>query len=306
MVMVSLVLHLCVAGTVALSYFHFASVPPKRHETPSPIAMVLRKVVTPQVPEKVKVLPVVANAAAPIPSPAQPKIAKVSAGMNAAATKPAPVREVNPNAHVAALPPDSILSPTPPPALNGATGVVFVLDISGSMYEPYNGATRLGFAREAVAQRIRALKDGTPFAIALYAQSAYTSGPLVAASDATRSAALRFIMREVDCGGGTNLPAGLTAAAQLRTGNIVVFSDGDLNMSAFNLLPRVRDILGLKGHCAALTVVGIAPRANVGDDRLLQRLADQQGGAYLEPTLEAGTPSITAVAEAAKTAAMAQ
>jgi hypothetical protein len=265
--------------------------------------MVLHKVVTPLVPEKVKV---VASVAAPIPAPAQPKIAKASAGMKSAATKPAPAREVNPNAHIAALPPDSILSPTPPPALNGASGVVFVLDISGSMYEPYNGATRLGFAREAVAQRIRALKDGTPFAIALYAQSAYISGPLVAASDATRAAALRFIMRDVDCGGGTNLPAGLTAAAQLRTGNIVVFSDGDLNMSAFNLLPQVRDILGPKGHCAALTVVGIAPRANVGDDRLLQRLADQEGGTFMAPSLDDGTPSVTAVAEAAKTGAVAQ
>ena len=64
-----------------------------------------------------------------------------------------PVPEANPNAHVAALPPEAVLSPCPAPRLDGANGVVFILDISGSMYEPYAGSTRLACARQILAGR---------------------------------------------------------------------------------------------------------------------------------------------------------
>jgi Mg-chelatase subunit ChlD len=162
--------------------------------------------------------------------------------------------------------------------LDSHNGVVFLLDISGSMYEPCAGSTRLMFARQALSQRIRALKDGTPFAITLYAQIAHNSGPLVAASDATREAAVRFIMEDFDCGGGTNLPAGLASAQQLHAGHIVLASDGDLNISPTNLLVNARNILGPEGHCPALTVINISPRLNTDAESLLQSLADQQGG----------------------------
>ena len=239
----------------------------------------------------------------PVAVPTRPKIDKVLA---AATPPPAPVQEANPNAHIAPLPPDAVLSPNPPPVLDSAKGVVFLLDISGSMYEPFNGATRLAYARQAMALRIRALKDGTPFAVAVYAQSALLSGPLVAAGDATREASVRFIMRDVDCGGGTDLPAGLAAVVSLHPNGIVLVTDGDLNMTAFNLTPRVRDIMGPSGHCAALTVVGIAPRINAGDDRLLQILADKQGGTYLAQKLESSAPLVTSANEAAKSASATQ
>jgi len=102
----------------------------------------------------------------------------------------------------------------------------------------------------------------------------------VAACDATREAAVRFIMRDVDCGGGTNLPAGLALARQLHTGSLVLVSDGDLNISELDLMTRAHDILGLSGLWPSLTVIGISPRPGTGADHLLQDLADQQGGSY--------------------------
>ena len=93
--------------------------------------------------------------------------------------------------------------------------MVFILDVSGSMYEPYAGSTRLAYARQVLSERIQALKDGTPFAITLYAERTRTSGPLVAANNATRDAAVRFIMQDVDCGGGTNLPLGFSSAQKI-------------------------------------------------------------------------------------------
>jgi len=304
MLIASLTCHVCVAVAVALSYLPASTPLAVTPNATAPVTLVLHSELAPAPPTKAKIAAVATMASTEpvaVAVPTQPKVEKLLAAMT---PTPAPVQiqEANPNAYIAPLPPDAVLSPTPAPILDGAKGVVFLLDISGSMYEPFNGTTRLAYARQALALRLRALKDGTPFAVALYAQSAHLSGPLVAASDATREAAVRFILHDVDCGGGTNLPAGLTAVTPLRAGSIVLLSDGDLNMTEFNLIPKVRDAMGPVGHCAALTVVGIAPRVNAGNDRLLQVLADKQGGTYIAQKLETGAPLVTSAAEAPKSA----
>ncbi len=184
-----------------------------------------------------------------------------------------------------------LLNPGSPPRVNSAEGIVFILDVSGSMYEPFSGATRLAFARQVLAQRIKSLRDGVPFALVVYGESAQRSGPLVPANDGTRAAAIRFLAREYDLGGGTNLPSGLTLAAELDMGSIVLVTDGDLNEKQTELLPQVRGILGLAGQSPALTIVGIAPRPGTGDDEILQALAAQQGGSYFVAKL-AGAPDL--------------
>jgi hypothetical protein len=238
-----------------------------------------------------------------VPVPAQP-VVKKPLGIAAVTPLTALTKEANPNAHIAPLPPEAVLSPNPAPHLNGANAVVFILDISGSMYEPYAGSTRLAFARQTLASQIRALKDGTPFAVTLYAQHARNSGPLVAANNATREAAVRFLTNDVDCGGGTNLPAGLSSAQQLHAGSLVLVSDGDLNISAASLAAQSLAILGDKSHCPALSIVGIAPRPSTGDEELLQSLADQQGGSYRYVQPEGNSNLVTSASGAIKPASV--
>jgi von Willebrand factor type A domain len=303
MLAASLALHLGVAGAVALYYFAgtSSSISASLSADQSATVTLIRSVETRVVSH---LNPVTSKASVPAfvsTSTAEPLLPAPATPHPSAASLTDVPHETNPNAHVQPLPPEAILSPVPPPILNSANGVVFILDVSGSMYEPYAGSTRLAFARAALGQRILALKDGTPFAITLYAQRAVSSGPLVAASNATREAALRFIQRDVDCGGGTNLPAGLAAAQQLRPGAFVLASDGDLNISAANLETRAADILGEKGHCAHLEIISIAPRTDAGDEQLLQELADQQGGDY---SAEQANPSslVTSAANVTKAA----
>jgi len=308
MLIVSLALHVSVAAGIALAYFHgtalLVATSPEM-TTPTATMILLRSEETPALPFQ---HPASAKPAAPtiaatspvaLPSPAQPMVEKAPPAVT---PPPALALEANPNAHLRALPPEAVLSPSPAPHLNGADGVVFLLDISGSMYEPYAGSTRLAYARETLGRQIRALKDGTPFAVTLYALRARNSGPLVAANDATRKAAVRFIMRDVDCGGGTNLSAGFAFAEQLHPGALVLATDGDLNSPAFKLAADALDILGAKGHCPGLTIVGIAPRSNTGDERLLQGLADQQGGTYRAEQFESETSLLTSASSVIKPA----
>jgi hypothetical protein len=172
--------------------------------------------------------------------------------------------------------PEAILSPSGAPHLDG--GVVFVLDISGSMYEPYRGHDRLTLARALLDRQIASVPSGTPFAVTLYGETARRSGPLVAASDATRDAAVRFLAEDPDLGGGTNLPAGLDVTEQLHPNSLVVVTDGDLNIGNGRLLSEARRILGHPGP--NLSIIGIAPRPKTGDEQLLQNLAQAQAGSY--------------------------
>jgi Mg-chelatase subunit ChlD len=185
------------------------------------------------------------------------------------------------------------LSPPTAPRVDSGAGIVLILDISGSMYEPYAGSTRLALARQVLAQRIRDLKEGTPFALAVYGETALRSGPLVPANDLTRAAAIHFLDQDYACGGGTNLPAGLEVASELHMGAILLVTDGDLNMTAAELLPKTRSILGPEGACPALTIIGIGPRANTDAPRLLNELAEQQGGTYQSDEGGALTASLT-------------
>lgn len=301
MLVVSLALHGVVAAGIALTHFHVTSASTLASTDGKAITLILlRSEETPDFQQPLAapsiLNPIRSKVSTALSSPAQPVVEKIIPTPTIT-PPPSLALEANPNAHVRALPPEAVLSPSPAPHLDGKNGVVFLLDISGSMYEPYAGSTRLAFARQVLAQRIKALKDGTPFAIAIYAQTARTSGPLVAASNATREAAIRYVMQDVDCGGGTNLPAGLESAAQLQAGTIMLASDGDLNISQFNLMAKARDILGPEGQCPKLVIIGIGPRPNTTARQLLQGLADQQGGTYCAEQFEGDAHLLTAASE---------
>jgi hypothetical protein len=239
MLMASIAVHLGLATVFFSPYFHRAAPLAAASSDPAPPSLTLlpsvetpdSHAIAPPAPPQPPSRPLAAQAPAALPAPDPP----VTAKKISTPAPPSLALEANPNANISPLPPEAVLSPNPAPHLDGKNGVVFILDISGSMYEPFSGSTRLALARQTIGNRIRALKNGTPFAITVYAQTALNSGPLVAASDATRDAAVRFIMRDIDCGGGTNLPAGLTSAVRLQTGSLVLVSDGDLHIAQYAL-----------------------------------------------------------------------
>jgi hypothetical protein len=208
----------------------------------------------------------------------------------AATAHPAPPPPApNPSADAKAAPKPAAAAPTPPaspeavmaggggPRLSGG-GVVFVLDISGSMYEAYGGSTRLVWARKFLDRQIAALPDGMPFAITLYGETTRQSGPLIRASNATRDAAQHYLGEDYDCGGGTDLPAGLARAQELHPAGIVIVTDGDLNIADDKLMSEARRILGRPGP--QLAVIAIAPRRGTDAEELLRDLVHQQMGTY--------------------------
>jgi len=300
MLALSLALHLTLAlGVVSTFFYSHSSLKTSPDETKTTLTLVPSEVST-SLPQSASVhAPAYSGTTNPsqlassLPT-AKKNDAGVETGELSSQATSTPTSEANPNANVPQPKSDSLLCPVPPPVLNSKDAVVFVLDISGSMYEPYSGSTRLTFARQALSRCIHALKNGKPFAIVIYAQTGRRSGPLVAASDATREAAVRFIMEDFNCGGGTNLSAGLTTAQELHPGHIVIASDGDLNVSPRDLLTDADRILNSENHSPALTIIGVGPRPNTNAESILQSLAEQQEGSYLAAELESSSKLLTA------------
>jgi hypothetical protein len=226
-------------------------------EPPGPVVVISRELAPDRPPHP-------PTQTAPQPPPKPPLVAAKSV------PPPLPAQE-SPESAAA------ILSNHGGPHLNG--GVVYLLDISGSMYEAYAGATRLALARKFIYGQIENLPPGTPFAIALYGETTLHSGPLVPANPATRTAAEQYLSTDFDCGGGTNLSAGLDTAEYLHPASIVLVTDGDLNVANDKLMKDARRILGRPGP--QLSVYGIAPRAGTGDEDLLENLVHQQAGSYV-------------------------
>jgi hypothetical protein len=285
MLFLSITLHVALAVGIMLAYFHRPEAPatlPSDSKQPA-LVLVSSGIVIPESQSLTPSKPAASSVTASLPKVESSTPSSIIPHENlVAGSKPAvvPAVEANPNANLPLPKPEAILSPNPPPPLNSREGIVFILDVSGSMYEPYAGSTRLMLARQELARQIRSLKNGMPFAITVYAQTARNSGPLVAAGDATREAAVRFIMEDFDCGGGTNVSAGFAFAQQLHPGHIILVSDGDLNINQADLSADARRLLGEPGHGPALNVVAICPRPATDAERLLQELADQQNGNY--------------------------
>lgn len=299
MLFLSITLHVVLAVGFALAYFHRPETPaalPLDSKQPA-LVLVSSGIVIPEPQSLAPAKSVTSSVTTSVP------ISKIEASVPSivphenlvAETKPAsvPTAETNPNANLPLPKPEAVLSPNPPPPLNSREGIVFVLDVSGSMYEPYANSTRLMVARQELARQIRSLKNGAPFAIAVYAQTARRSGPLIAANDATREAAVRFVMEDYDCGGGTNVAAGLASAQELHPGHIVLVSDGDLNVSQTNLSADAHRFLGEPGHGPALNVIAICPRPATDAEQLLQGLADQQNGSYSAEQADTATALLT-------------
>lgn len=279
MLAVSLAVHGLIAGSVGLSSkWGSAQVIPPRVEKEQTLSLIYPKPrpVKPAFASRVvksapaHLLATSASVAHSIPAPSRTAApAPVVKSARPVLAKAEPVAHAPPPAPMSA------------PRLDGTKGVVFILDVSGSMYEPYAGSTRLAYAREDLSERVRALADGTPFAVVLYAEKAYTKGPLVAANAATREAAVRFLTTDIDDRGDTNLPAGLIAARALNTGALVLATDGDLNISGTDLMLQAREILGERGNGPSLLVLGVAPRPGTTADHLLEDLAELEGGSYM-------------------------
>lgn len=159
----------------------------------------------------------------------------------------------------------------------GASGIVFLLDRSGSM-----SGTRIEQAKRALKVCLKALEDGDAFSIVAFDDIQETfSDTLVRWSENEVERALRFV-DGIQARGGTEMLMGLEKAANilnksgLNRSSILIITDGEV-FGTEEIIKRIASYQ-VKVHCLGI--------GSAGQDRFMSNLTSATGGScvYLTPT----------------------
>jgi hypothetical protein len=162
--------------------------------------------------------------------------------------------------------------------------VVFVLDFSGSMRESdESGRSKLDSARDALAEVLNALPDGTLFNVIAFSnepkawrESAQPKKP------GNVDGALKFV-RGMSAGGWTNVYDSLALALRMESiDTIVLLSDGAPSSGAFHFFSRIRHHVRMLNRTRKVAVSSIALKTSEDAKRFLRELAKDTGGDFVE------------------------
>ncbi|HOH50669.1 MAG TPA: VIT domain-containing protein [Candidatus Hydrogenedentes bacterium] len=146
-----------------------------------------------------------------------------------------------------------------------AKRVVFLLDHSGSM-----DGVRLEQAKAAVCACLEALRPEDRFGIVLFESRVRPFRPELLPATPENLSAARAFVGAVEAAGGTELAAGVGAAAKMigKDGDLLLVTDGEV-FGGDDLLARVR-ACGARVHCLGI--------GSASQDRMLALLARESGG----------------------------
>jgi Ca-activated chloride channel homolog len=172
--------------------------------------------------------------------------------------------------------------------------LVFLIDVSGSMYTP----DRLPLAKQSLRLLVEQLRPQDRVAIVVYAGAAGLVLPSVAGSE---KATILDAIERLEAGGSTAGGAGLKLAYEvarenhIRGGNnrVVLATDGDFNVGVSSDGEMVRLIESKRAQGTFLTILGFG-RGNLKDSKM-EKLAGHGNGnyAYIDNLMEARKALVT-------------
>ncbi|MDR0534577.1 MAG: VWA domain-containing protein [Verrucomicrobiales bacterium] len=160
--------------------------------------------------------------------------------------------------------------------------IVFIIDVSGSMYEKTGTATRMARVFHELEQTVWSLAPDQKFNIVLFATRAVplASTPINATED-NKQRASDWLNSDVDCGGTTNMGEGLALALAMKPEMILLLTDGEADSGPESIKSQA-DLLRKK-FCPAVRIcsVGFYLEANSVPEQLLRDLSGGTNGEYL-------------------------
>lgn len=175
-----------------------------------------------------------------------------------------------------------------PTAQLPASNLVFLLDVSGSMYD-YN---KLPLLKESLNMLVDNLRPADKVAIVVYAGAAGEVLPATSGADKQR---IKDVLDQLEAGGSTAGGEGIQLAYEIARKNfvengnnrVILATDGDFNVGASSDAELVRLIEKERESGVFLTVLGFG-MGNYKDNKM-QQLADKGNGnhAYIDNINEA-------------------
>jgi hypothetical protein len=160
--------------------------------------------------------------------------------------------------------------------------IVFIIDVSGSMYEKTGTTTRMARVFHELEQTIWSLAPDQKFNIVLFATTVVPLAPApVNATEENKRLSVEFLDSDVDCGGTTNMGRGLAMALSMKPDMIMLLTDGEADNGPESIKSQV-DLLRRK-FCPAVRIcsVGFYLEGGSVPEQLLQDLSGSANGEYL-------------------------
>ncbi|VEE61087.1 magnesium chelatase subunit D [Shewanella putrefaciens] len=161
----------------------------------------------------------------------------------------------------------------------GASNLVFLLDVSGSMASP----DKLPLLQTALKMLTQQLDAQDKISIVVYAGAA---GVVLDGAAGNDSQTLNYALEQLSAGGSTNGAQGIQLAYQLAKkhfveggiNRVILATDGDFNVGTTNLDELIDLVSEQKQQGIGLTTLGFG----MGDynDHLMEQLADKGNGQY--------------------------
>ena len=161
----------------------------------------------------------------------------------------------------------------------GASNLVFLLDVSGSMASP----DKLPLLQTALKMLTQQLDAQDKVSIVVYAGAA---GVVLDGAAGNDSQTLNYALEQLSAGGSTNGAQGIQLAYQLAKkhfveggiNRVILATDGDFNVGTTNLDELIDLVSMQKQQGIGLTTLGFG----MGDynDQLMEQLADKGNGQY--------------------------
>ncbi|MFB2801491.1 vWA domain-containing protein [Shewanella seohaensis] len=161
----------------------------------------------------------------------------------------------------------------------GASNLVFLLDVSGSMASP----DKLPLLQTALKMLTQQLDAQDKVSIVVYAGAA---GVVLDGAAGNDSQTLNYALEQLSAGGSTNGAQGIQLAYQLAKkhfveggiNRVILATDGDFNVGTTNLDELIDLVSAQKQQGIGLTTLGFG----MGDynDQLMEQLADKGNGQY--------------------------
>lgn len=182
--------------------------------------------------------------------------------------------------------PDWVAPSLPLPGGTGAerdTRLVFLLDVSGSMWEDLGSTNRMQQARSELIRLVRRLDSAVTFNVIVYSREArpFHARPIPATPEAKRLA-VQFLGNKHRTGGETNLASALDSALGMRPDTIVLLTDGEFNVDEEILLQEAAALRARHQPAAVLNVLAFSPRVTDGAGPMLRRLSEASGGRCID------------------------
>ncbi|MDD5260875.1 MAG: VWA domain-containing protein [Methylacidiphilales bacterium] len=159
--------------------------------------------------------------------------------------------------------------------------VIFVIDVSGSMYEKTGPVTRLKRTFDEIKQSVATLAPEQRFDIVLFASrvASMSEKPLPATQE-NKIRAIRFLNSDVDVGGTTDLGAGLSTALGMSPDIVLLLTDGEANTGSTTILAETRYLRRKFCPNVEIDAVGFYLETGSVPEKLLLSLTNETKGAY--------------------------